>query len=221
MHLVVISGSPRTKSKSNTAKIITAFLKGYEEPGNTSEVWYLSDRKQWQSAADAFEKNNMILFALPLFVENIPGTMLEFLTTLQPKTVSGTSIAFLLQGGFPEASQLRCGERYLERFPVQLGCEYAGTLIKGDMFGVGLMGDMLGAQLVAPFEDAGRHFADAKAFEKSYGDTFVGPEYMSEKEVRKFNRMGHHMQKFFMGRVAKKLGCKDKLDAQPYQELIQ
>ena len=89
------------------------------------------------------------------------------------------------------------------------------------MFGVGLMGDKLGAQLVAPFEDAGRHFAHAKAFEKSYGDTFAGPEYMSEKEVRKFNRMGHHMQKFFMGRVAKKLGCKDKLDAQPYQELIQ
>ena len=130
MHLVIISGSPRTKSKSNTAKIITAFLKGYEESGNTSEVWYLSDRKQWQSAADAFEKNDLILFALPLFVENIPGTMLEFLTTLQPKTVSGTRIAFLLRGGFPEASQLRFGERYLETLPVQLGCEYAGTLMR-------------------------------------------------------------------------------------------
>lgn len=220
MHLVIISGSPRTKAKSNTAKIIHAFLKGFEESGNTSEVFYLSDRKQWQSATEAFEKNDRILFALPLFVENISGIMLEFLEALPPKTAPGTSIAFLLQGGFPEASQLRCGKRFLETLPEKLGCAYAGTLIKGDMFGAGLMGDKLGAKLVAPFEDAGRHFAKARRFEKAYADTFAGAEYMPEKEVRKFERFGRHMQKFFMGRIAKKLGCRDKLDAQPYRELV-
>jgi hypothetical protein len=220
MHLVIINGSPRTKSKSNTTKIITSFQKGFEESGNTSDVWYLSDRNQWESAAEAFEKNDHILFALPLFVENISGTMLEFLEALPPKKMPGTSIAFVLQGGFPERSQLRCGERFLEMLPAQLGCEYAGTLIKGDMFGAGLMGEKLGAQLVAPFEDAGRRFAVNGVFEKQKVNTFAGPEYMPEKEVRKFNRFGCHMQKFFMGRIAKKLGCKDKLDAQPYGELV-
>ena len=66
MHLVIISGAARPQSKSNTAKVIAAFQKGYEETGNTAEVWYLSDRRQWNQAAKAFEQNDHILIALPL-----------------------------------------------------------------------------------------------------------------------------------------------------------
>ena len=35
MHLVIISGAARPQSKSNTAKVIAAFQKGFEESGNT------------------------------------------------------------------------------------------------------------------------------------------------------------------------------------------
>ena len=77
MHLVIISGATRPQTKSNTAKIISAFRKGYEESGNQTEVWYLSDRSQWESAAKAFEENENILIALPLYVENIPGILLN------------------------------------------------------------------------------------------------------------------------------------------------
>lgn len=139
MHLVIISGAARPQAKSNTAKIIAAFQKGYAESGNTTEVYYLSDRRQWAAAEKAFQENTNILIALPLYVENIPGILLEFLSGLQPKKTPGTRLAFLLQGGFPEASQSRCCEAFLEALPPQLGCAYAGTLIKGDMFGVGLM----------------------------------------------------------------------------------
>ena len=38
MHLVIISGATRSQANSNTAKLIGAFQKGYEECGNTSEV---------------------------------------------------------------------------------------------------------------------------------------------------------------------------------------
>ena len=138
MHLVVISGAARPRAKSNTAKIIAAFQKGYEEGGNTTEVWYLSDHSQWAGAAQAFERSDNLLIALPLYVENIPGILLEFLSGLKPKSASGTKLAFLLQGGFPEASQSRCCEAYLETLPAQLGCEYAGTLLKGDLFGLSL-----------------------------------------------------------------------------------
>ena len=79
MHLVVISGAARPRAKSNTAKIIAAFQKGYEEGGNTTEVWYLSDHSQWAGAAQAFEHGDNLLIALPLYVENIPGILLEFL----------------------------------------------------------------------------------------------------------------------------------------------
>lgn len=150
MHLVIISGATRPQSKSNTAKVITAFQKGFEENCNTTEVWYLSDRRQWKRAAQAFTQNDRILIAFPLYVENIPGILLEFLSGLTPKKTPGTKLAFLIQGGFPEASQSRCCEAFLETLPAQLGCDYAGTLIKGDMFGTSLVDEKTGRKCWIP-----------------------------------------------------------------------
>ena len=216
MHLVIISGAARPQSKSNTAKVIAAFQKGYEETGNTAEVWYLSDRRQWNQAAKAFEQNDHILIALPLYVENIPGILLEFLSGLSPKQAPGTKLAFLIQGGFPEASQSRCCEAFLETLPAQLGCAYAGTLIKGDMFGTSLVDEKSRKKMLAPFTEMGRIFAKTGRFEKSAVDAFAGPEYMPEKQIRMYNLVGKHISRFFMGHIAKKLGCKERLDARPY-----
>lgn len=93
MHLVIINASPRVEAKSNTAKIIRTFLRGFEKNGNTSEVWHLSDKRQWADAKAAYEDNSNILFAIPLYVESIPGIMLEFLETLGPKKESGTKMS--------------------------------------------------------------------------------------------------------------------------------
>ena len=216
MHLVIISGATRPQSKSNTAKVIAAFQKGFEENGNTTEVWYLSDRRQWKRAANAFEQNERILIAFPLYVENIPGILLEFLSGITPKQAPGTKLAFLIQGGFPEASQSRCCEAFLETLPAQLGCEYAGTLIKGDMFGTSRVDEKTREKMLAPFTQMGRTFAQTGCFEKTAVDAFAGPEYMPEKQIRMYNLVGKHISRFFMGRNAKKLGCKEKLDARPY-----
>lgn len=218
MHLVIISGAARPQPKSNTAKIIAAFGQGYEECGNTTEVYYLSDRRQWAKAQKAFQENTNILIALPLYVENIPGILLEFLSGLQPKKTPGTHLAFLLQGGFPEASQSRCCEAFLETLPPQLGCEYAGTLIKGDMFGIGLVDEKNQKKMLAPFTEMGRVFASSGRFEKSAVDAFAAPESMSKKQMRAYNLFGKHISRFFMGQIAKKLGRKEKLDAQPLAE---
>ena len=217
MHLVIISGATRPQSKSNTAKVIAAFQKGFEETGNTTEVWYLSDRRQWNRAALAFAQNEHILIALPLYVENVPGILLEFLSGLSPKQTPGTKLAFLIQGGFPEASQSRCCEAFLETLPAQLGCDYAGTLIKGDMFGTGLVDDKTREKMLSPFTEMGRTFAESGRFEKAAADAFAGPEYMSEQQIKQYNRLGKHISRFFMGRIAKKLGCKRRLDDTPYE----
>ena len=218
MHLVIISGAARPQAKSNTAKIIAAFQKGYEESGNTTEVSYLSDRRQWEKAQKAFQENTNILIALPLYVENIPGILLEFLSGLQPKKTPGTHLSFLLQGGFPEASQSHCCEAFLETLPEQLGCAYAGTLIKGDLFGVGLVDEKNREKMLAPFTEMGRLFVQSGRFEKSAVDAFAAPESMSKKQVRAYNLFGKYISRFFMGQIAKKLGCKEKLDAQPLAE---
>ena len=217
MHLVIISGATRPQSKSNTAKVIAAFQKGFEENGNTTEVWYLSDRRQWKRATNAFEQNDHILIAFPLYVESIPGILLEFLSGLTPKQAPGTKLAFLIQGGFPEASQSRCCEAFLETLPAQLGCDYAGTLIKGDMFGTSLVDEKNREKMLAPFTLMGRTFAQTGCFEKAAVDAFAGSEYMPEKQIRMYNRVGKHISRFFMGHIARKLGCKEKLDARPYE----
>ena len=218
MHLVIISGAARPQLKSNTAKIIAAFGQGYKEGGNTTEVYYLSDRRQWAAAEKAFQENTNILIAPPLYVENIPGILLEFLSELHPKKTSGTHLAFLLQGGFPEASQSRCCEAFLETLPAQLGCEYVGTLIKGDMFGIGLVDEKNQKKMLAPFIEMGRVFASSGRFEKSAVDAFAAPESMSKKQMRAYNLFGKYISRFFMGHIAKKMGCKEKLDARPLAE---
>ena len=220
MHLVIISGAARPRGKSNTAKIIDAFRKGFEERGNTTEVWYLSDSRQWAGAAEAFARNTDILIALPLYVENIPGILLEFLEGLHPKTVPGTRLAFLLQGGFPEASQSRCCEAYLETLPAQLGCEYAGTLIKGDLFGLSLTAEKSREKMLEPFTDMGRTFAALGCFEKEAVDRFAAPEYMPQSQIRMYNLVFKHISRVFMGRIAKRLGCRGRLDDRPYEDWI-
>ena len=218
MHLVVISGAARPRTKSNTAKIIAAFQKGYEEGGNTTEVWYLSDHSQWAGAAQAFERSDNLLIALPLYVENIPGILLEFLSGLKPKSTPGTKLAFLLQGGFPEACQSRCCEAYLETLPAQLGCEYAGTLLKGDLFGLSLTDEKSREKLLAPFTEMGRYYAQTGYFDKPSVDKFAAPEYMPQGQLRMYNLVFKYLSRTLMGGIAKKLGCKEKLDAQPYRD---
>ena len=220
MHLTIISGAARPQAASNTAKIIASFCEGYLLGDNTVETWYLSNRAQWDGARSAFRDNTDILFAAPLYVENVPGIMLEFLQSLPPKKNSGTRIFFLLQGGFPEASQGRCCEDFLRTLQGQLGCEYGGTFIRGDMFGVGLVGEKLGRKMVAPFIDVGRLFASRGCFDVEAFAQLASPEYLSEKQIRWFEGMGRHAQKWFMNRIARRLGCRGKLDARPYDETV-
>lgn len=217
MHLVIINASPRIEEKSNTAKIIKVFLRGFTKNGNTAEVWHLSDRKQWADAKAAYENNENILFAIPLYVENIPGIMLEFLEEIEPKKEVGTKMSFILQGGFAEASQLRCGEAYLEKLPAYFNCEYNGTLIKGNNFAPAWVPEKVGESMLVPYEAMGEAFADKGCFEKETATEFAKPEYFSEKDIRRFNGLGKRMQKLMFNYMAKKNGCKTPLDYKPYE----
>ena len=114
MHVLIINGSPRVKKYSNTDKILEKFIKGMCENGTTFEQYEVSDKAQWDDMREAFNRNKNILIALPLYVECIPGLLMEFLETLTPKN-DGSQIAFILQSGFAEGIQLRCAEAYLEK----------------------------------------------------------------------------------------------------------
>ena len=219
MNLLIISCTPRMKEKSNTDKILDELKKGYESNGNTTETLYLYKRNEWEIIRKKFYENDNILFALPLYVECIPGIMAEFLESLKPKEKSNTKIGFLLQGGFGEASQLRCCESYLETLPSLLGCEYNGTLLKGDMFAVSLLDGKIRKQMVEPFYNMGKYYAQNNYFNKEVVNDFAKPEYFSKKAIF-LNNVLSPLNKLFFKIFAIKLGCKGSLNDKPYQNYV-
>lgn len=216
MHLVIINCSPRTVAKSNTNLILQSFIKGYTSQGNTVELYHLSKRQTWSDIQQAYEENSHILMAIPLFVECIPGLMMQFLESLTPKTDHQTTLSFLLQGGFTEASQLRCCEQYLQQLPSQLGCQYGGTLIKGGMFITHMMPKQTQEQMTQPFYEMGTTFANDGCFIKEKADTFAGEEYSSKSTILLFTIIGP-IQRLFFERFFKNRGCQTKLSAKPYE----
>ncbi len=216
MRLTVINCSPRIKAKSNTEIILEHFLRGFCESGNTAEVWHLSDRNEWEQAAQAFSEAEEILLAVPLFVENIPGLMMEFLEKL-PRREKPARISFILQGGFPEAAQLRCGERFLKALPEKLGCTLGGVLIKGNMFGMRLVPEEFAKPDLERYVGAGRHFAENCGFTEEYAKEFGGAEHMPKSEALQFSTVGRVMQRIYMTKIAKEMGCKQKLTYRPYK----
>ena len=175
MHVLIINGSPRVKKYSNTNYILEKFTEGLRENGASFEQYEISDRGSWDRIRQAFDRNTVILIALPLYVECIPGLLMEFLETLTPKS-DGSKMAFLLQGGFMEGVQLRCGEAYLKILAGKLGCAYMGTLVKGDNFMIRFFEGEWREKVTDPYADMGREYAVNGDFNSKACKKFTGHE---------------------------------------------
>ena len=215
MHAVIINGSPRIQKNSNTDKILQKFTAGFCEAGNTFELYSLSDRNIWDDARLAFDNNDNIIFALPLFVECVPGLMLEFLETLSPKN-SDTKLSFILQSGFAEGAQLRVGEKYLEILTEKLNCTYGGTLTKGNNFGIRVFEGAERDRITEPYKEMGELFAEEGDFFDEKFKTFTGPE-MYPLPLRLFiDLLFKTSAKKAYQKIAQQWGCDKPLEYQPY-----
>ena len=216
MHAVIINGSPRVQKYSNTEKIIAAFAKGLSEKQATFETYAISDRKTWGIIRDAYLKNEEILIALPLFVECVPGLLLEFLETL-PKKNEHTRLSFLLQSGFAEGCQLRCGEAFLEKLPEYLGVRYGGCLVKGGNFGIRLLEEEKQAQGTKPYQAMGRLFAEGDGFFREEAKKFTGPEYFPLPIRLIVGLMQKTLAKKMFQKAAASWGCSVPLDEKVWE----
>ena len=218
MDIVMITASPRIPSQSNTIKIAEEFRLGLIHAGASVQTYCLADRMQWDAARDAFFRGNCIVMALPLYNGMVPGTMMEFLEKLSADTPSleeeGTrrKLAFILHSGFPEACQRRCCERYLETFSKILGCRFSGVLSHGNTFNVQFSTSPKGAAPLS-YEMMGQMFVESGGnffFEEAV--QFTGPEYITEKDAKIYNRIF----RFFCEHTAQAHECKESLFYQPY-----
>ncbi|MBR3381806.1 MAG: NAD(P)H-dependent oxidoreductase [Clostridia bacterium] len=215
MHVLIINGSPRVKKYSNTNYILVKFTEGLRENGASFEQYEISDRGSWDQIRQAFDRNTVILIALPLYVECIPGLLIEFLETLTPKS-DGSKLAFLLQGGFMEGVQLRCGEAYLKILAGKLGCAYMGTLVKGDNFMIRFFEGEWREKVTDPYADMGREYAVNGDFNSKACKKFTGHEKFP-LPVRIY--VGHILKtqaaKGFE-QIAAAFECDKPLDFKPY-----
>lgn len=215
MHVLIINGSPRIKAHSNTDKIIDKFGEGLKEAGSTYEQYEVSDRKQWDAIRDAFAKAENILIAIPLYVENIPGLLLEFLETV-PARKGDANIAFILQGGFAEGIQLRCGEEYLKILTKQLGCNYKGTLVKGDNFSIRFFEGKQRDKVTGPYKNMGVIFGKNEDFNSDECKKFTGPEIFPAPTRLLIGTIFKTVAKKGFAQIAKGWGCTTPLDFRPY-----
>ncbi len=216
MHVVIINGSPRVRKDSNTEKIIAAFAKGLSEKGVTFETYAVSERKTWDAIRDAYIRNDEILIALPLYVECVPGLLLEFMETL-PEKDAHTRLSFLLQSGFAEGCQLRCGEAFLEKLPEYLGVRYGGCLVKGDNFGIRILGEEKRAQVTGPYQAMGRLFAEGDGFLREEAKKFTGLEYFPLPIRLLMGLIFKTLAKKMLQKAAASWGCSVPLDEKVWE----
>ena len=215
MHVMIINGSPRVKKYSNTDKILNKFTEGLAEQGDTYEQYEVSDRKQWDDIREAFRKADNILIAIPLYVENIPGLLLEFLETVTPRE-GDCDIAYILQGGFAEGAQLRCGEEYLVMLSKHLGCRYKGTLVKGDNFSIRFFEGDMQDRVTGPYKRMGELFAQRGDFDDKECKKFTGPEIFPVHIRILLGVMFKTVGRIMFNKLAKSWGCEKPLNYKPY-----
>ncbi len=218
-HIVIINGSPRVAKFSNTDKIIHSFAKGLEEAGITWELHNLSNRKEWDATREAFLTHERTLIAFPLYVECVPGLMLEFLETLPTERQQPGELSFLLHGGMDEGNEFRLCERFLKGLPTQLGCSYGGTLIHGGSFRIRTAPTDQVEKMVTPYVEMGRLFVQKGNFLTPEATKFTGPEqypWLLRKMVSLlFLKKVNGEFEYF----AKDWGCTRPLDDKPYNRL--
>ncbi len=213
--LIIINGSPRIKRDSNTDKILYKFTQGLGENGITYKQYEISDRAQWDDIRLAFNKNKNILIALPLYVECVPGLLMEFLETLTPKN-DGSRLSFILQGGFAEGAQFRCGEEYLKILSRKLQCEYAGALIKGDNFGIRFVEGKERERITGQYRQMGCEFSKNMDFNSEECRKFTGPEVFNGPTRVMLSIIFKTFAKKRFTLFAQSLGCSKPITYRPY-----
>jgi hypothetical protein len=181
--LFLLNGSPRGE-RSNTMKMLARVGKGWEHGGgNTPETLHLARSAGFQRAVEAFSQADVVLLAMPLHTDSMPALVKTYIEALVPQAAShgvgNTTLAFLVQSGFPEALHSRPLERYLEKLARRLGSPYAGTIVLGGGESLQMMPDEANKKLWARLRTLGEQLARDGRFGETELKAVAGTERFS------------------------------------------
>lgn len=217
MHFIIINASPHTVSQSNTAQVIESFQQGIKQTNSTYKTYHLSKKIDWENAIKDFVISENIIIALPVFAATIPGYLMQFFEELykykldNPIPSSKNNISFIIQSGFPEACQRYHCENLLRKISQILDCNYNGALSFG--INIRFITNKNWQNILETYKSLGNQFVKNNGtffFEEAYEQN--KPEYFSEEECNKFNKIFN----FFCRQISESRGCKHSLKYQPY-----
>ena len=151
-------------------------------------------------------------------MECVPALLLEFLESLPEKREKPAELSFILQGGFDEGAQMRCGEAFLKTLPEQLGCTFGGTLVRGGNFFIRTLEDEKLNKTLLPFETMGESFGRNGNFLTVEAEKFAGIERYPFIVRMMLNLTFKTLLKRNFDKIAAQWGCSRPLDDKPYAD---
>ena len=131
--LLLLNGSPRGP-RSNSMKMLSRVADGWQRGGGGApEVLHVAHDADFARAVEAFGRADVALLGMPLYTDSMPALVKTFIEALAPYVgrPGNPRLGFLVQSGFSEALHSRPVERYFQKLARRLGCEYAGTIVRG------------------------------------------------------------------------------------------
>lgn len=128
-----------------------------------------------------------------------------------------TRLSFLLQSGFAEGCQLRCGEAFLEKLPEYLGVRYGGCLVKGGNFGIRILDEEKQVRATKPYQAMGKLFAEGDGFFREETKKFTGPESYPLPVRLMMGLIFKTLAKKMFQKAAASWGCRVPLDEKVWE----
>ncbi len=186
MRLTFINGSPRGP-KSNTAKVMDYFIRGFlETPGNSCEIQFITrHRGDLNKLAGIFSAAERVLIGFPLYIDAMPGSVKEFFESLAPLAgkCRNSELGFVIQCGFPETHQNRFAERYCEKLARRLGCGYMGSIVKGGLEGMAIQPKFLTDKYEYFFHALGLEFGKTGKLDPVLLEKLSRPEHIRQEDL--------------------------------------
>lgn len=179
--LLLLNGSPRGP-RSNSMKLLSRLGEGWTHGGGEEpQVLHLAKTADFSCAVEVFGAVDTVVLGMPLYTDSMPGLVKSYIEALAPYVgrVGNPRIGFLVQSGFSEALHSRPLERYLEKLAARLGCEYAGTVVKGGGEQLQAMPDEASNKLWERMRQLGVSLAANGRFDVSMLEQVAGTERFS------------------------------------------
>jgi len=134
---------------------------------------------------EAFAGADVVLLGMPLYTDAMPALVKAYIEALAPRVEAARAgsanptLAFLVQGGFPEAAHSRPLERYLEKLALRLGSHYSSTIVRGGGESLQSMPEQANSKLWARLQTLGEQLARDGRFGAAELKAVAGTERFS------------------------------------------